>query len=54
MTEIIEMVTELATAMFSVGTQLTTWIMANPLALIGVVLFVLVALIGGIRRLIVG
>lgn len=54
MTEIIGYVTELATAMFSIGTQLVTWVTANPLAMLGVALFVVVALIGGIRRLLPG
>ena len=56
MTAITSMVTELATAMFSVGSQLITWITAegNELALVSIVLFVLVALIGGIRKLLPG
>ena len=54
MTEILSYVTALATEMFSVGTSLVTFITSTPLALIGVGLFILVALIGGIRRLIPG
>ena len=56
MTAITSLVTELATAMFAVGSQLITWITAegNELALVSIVLFVLVALIGGIRKLLPG
>ena len=51
---ILSYVTEIASAMFSVGTSLVTWVMSTPLALLGVALFVVVALIGGIRRLLPG
>lgn len=51
---ILSYVTEIASTMFSVGTSLVTWVMDTPLALLGVALFVVVALIGGIRRLLPG
>lgn len=47
-------VDSLSSGMWSVGTSLVSWVVANPLALIAVGLFILVAVIGGIRRLIPG
>lgn len=54
MDAIIQVVTSLTTEMFSVGTALVTWVMQTPLALLGVGLFVLIAFVGAIRRLIPG
>lgn len=41
-------------SMFNVGSSLVSWLIANPIALIGIGFFILVALVGGIRRLISG
>lgn len=56
MDSIITMVKALATGMFEVGTQLVGWITAegNEIALVSIVLFILVALVGGIRKLLPG
>lgn len=54
MTEILGYVTALAEKLFSVGTSLVNFITSNPICLIGVGLFILVAMVGAIRRLIPG
>lgn len=56
MATILSYVTSFATTVFSIGTQLVTWITAegHEIALIGLVMFILVAAVGMIRRLIKG
>lgn len=56
MDSIVTMVKALATAMFEVGGQLITFITepGHEIVLAGLVLFILVALIGGIRKLLPG
>ena len=56
MSTILGYVTSFATSVFSIGSQLVTWITAegHEIALIGLVMFILVAAVGMIRRLIKG
>lgn len=51
---IITLIQSLVEGMLAVGTSLVTWIMDTPLALLGIILFVLVFFISGIRKLIPG
>lgn len=56
MDSIVTMVKAMGTAMFEVGGELITFITkpGHEIVLAGVVLFILVALVGGIRKLLPG
>ena len=54
MEQILGYVTQVATTLFSVATSAMEWVMANPLALIGAISFLVVMGIGICRRLVKG
>lgn len=51
--DILDDVGDMATETFTIGSSLVTFATANPIVLVGLGLFILVALIGGIGKLII-